>query len=101
MDINSLTLGDLPSFLGGWGLAYVSALWLAIIYWTYRDAKARVKRPLARFLAAALVVVFFIPGVLIYLIVRPRDTVEERYLRTLQEESLLRSIEAHELIDED
>ena len=97
MDLANLSLNDLLSTLGVWGMTYIVALWIALIYWAYRDAQARIKRPLVQILASLLVVAFFIPGILIYLVVRPTSTLEERYLQTLQEESLLRSIEAHEL----
>jgi hypothetical protein len=100
MDISNLTLTTLNNLLGVWGIAYVIAFWLAIIFWTYRDARSRLKRPSARFLAASLSIAFFIPGVLIYLILRPRATFDERYIQMLQEESLLRSIEAHEIIED-
>ena len=41
-------------------------------------------------------VVLFIPGVLIYLLLRPPRTLEEEYLVTLEEEALLRAIEDSE-----
>jgi hypothetical protein len=41
-------------------------------------------------------VVLFIPGVIIYLVLRPAKTIEEEYLTTLEEEALLRAIEGDE-----
>jgi hypothetical protein len=45
------------------------------------------------FFSIFFVTVFFIPGILIYLIIRPRQTLEEAYQKTLEEELLLRAIE--------
>ena len=38
----------------------------------------------------------FIPGVIVYLVLRPAKTIEEEYLTTLEEEALLRAIEGDE-----
>jgi hypothetical protein len=43
-----------------------------------------------------LSVILFIPGVLIYILLRPQRTLEEEYLLTLEEEALLRAIEESE-----
>jgi hypothetical protein len=67
-----------------------------LIYWTWRDAKARLREPLQRALAVLVSVVLFIPGVIIYLVLRPAKTIEEEYLTTLEEEALLRAIEGDE-----
>ena len=44
-------------------------------------------------LAAALVAILNLPGVLVYLVLRPPRTLEEEYQQTLEEEALLQSIE--------
>lgn len=79
--------------LAAWGAAFVAALWLSLIFWAYRDIKARARDPLARILAVLVVAVLFIPGLIVYLILRPRHTLEEEYQMTLEEEALLQSIE--------
>lgn len=79
-----------------WGAVFLAALWLSLIYWTYRDAGTRLREPNRRLLAVLIVVVLFIPGVLVYLLVRPQRTLEEEYLVTLEEEALLRAIEDSE-----
>jgi putative flippase GtrA len=89
-------LGNLASLLSAWGAAFLAALWLALIFWTYRDAGARLRERMPRILAVLVVVVLFIPGNLIYLLVRPPRTLEEEYLVTLEEEALLRAIEESE-----
>jgi RNA polymerase subunit RPABC4/transcription elongation factor Spt4 len=86
--LSSLLLG-----LTAWGAAFFVALWVSLIVWTYRDVRARGKDPLMRFLAVLIVAVLFLPGIVIYLIIRPAQTLEEEYQHTLEEEALLRSIE--------
>lgn len=76
-----------------WSGAFIIALWLSLVIWTYRDMRARAKDPLARFLAVLVVAVLFLPGIVIYLILRPRQTLEDEYQHTLEEEALLQSIE--------
>lgn len=96
MSFDPESMSSLLTALSAWGAAFLAALWLSLIVWTYRDAAARVDEPLLRALAALLVVVLFIPGVLIYLLLRPPRTLEEEYLVTLEEEALLRAIEENE-----
>ena len=45
----------------------------------------------------AVAAVLFLPGVLVYLILRPPQTLEEEFERTLEEEALLQSIEDNAL----
>ena len=77
--------------------AFIVALWFSLIVWTYRDARQRVRfRPIP-ILAAAVVAVLFLPGILVYLILRPANTLEEEYQQALEEEALLHSIEESSL----
>ena len=94
--MNIQSLGNLAAVLTAWGAAFLLALWASLIYWTYRDSKARLQDPVRRALAVLVSVVLFIPGVLIYLLLRPARTIEEEYLVTLEEEALLRAIEETE-----
>ncbi|MFN2280941.1 MAG: double zinc ribbon domain-containing protein [Anaerolineales bacterium] len=75
------------------GAAFLAALWLSLIVWTYRDSRNRVRDPLVRILAALLVAVLFLPGIVVYLILRPPQTMEEEYQHMLEEEALLQAIE--------
>jgi hypothetical protein len=90
------TLGNLAAAFSVWGAAFLLALWLSLIYWVYRDAQARLRDPMRKWLAVLVAVALFIPGVLIYLVLRPPRTIEEEYLVTLEEEALLRAIEHSE-----
>ena len=76
-----------------WSGAFIAALWLSLVIWTYRDISARARDPLARILATLVVAVLFLPGIVIYLILRPPRTLEEEYQHSLEEEALLQSIE--------
>ena len=93
MPFDPTSLSNFMLFLAAWGGAFIAALWLSLVIWTYRDIRRRARDPLARILAVLVVAVLFIPGVLIYYILRPSGTLEEEYQRTLEEEALLQSIE--------
>jgi hypothetical protein len=89
-----------PTFLSGFTLvltgfagAFLVALWVALVVWTYRDIRSRHRDRLVHFLAAALVVLLNLPGMLVYLVLRPSRTLEEEYQQTLEEEALLQALE--------
>lgn len=79
--------------LSAFAAAFIAALWLSLIFWTYRDIRRRARDPLVHILAALVVAVLFLPGIVIYLITRPQQTFEDEYQKTLEEEALLQSIE--------
>ncbi len=72
---------------------YLAAMWITLIFWTYRDIRQRSRDPIIQTVAVALVLVFFLPGHWIYLILRPRYTLTELYERSLEEEALLQELE--------
>ncbi len=76
-----------------YGGMVLAAFWLAMIIWTFHDMRARSRDTLAQFIVAFLVAVLTIPGLLIYLFLRPRETLSEAYERSLEEEALLQEIE--------
>lgn len=73
--------------------AFVAALWFSLVIWTFRDMRARSRDAFAQLLAAAVVLLFNLPGLVIYLILRPPRTLAEVYEQSLEEEALLQSIE--------
>ncbi len=86
-------IGILAALIAGvWGLL----LWLSIIVWVYRDIRERTRDLGLQVLAVFVVLMFFpvfnIPGLALYLMLRPRETLEEAYARSLEEEALLREI---------
>lgn len=75
------------------GLAYFAALWFALIVWTYRDVEQRTRSVVTQIFATLLSVLFFVPGALLYLVLRPRETLDEAFQRSLEEEYLLQDLE--------
>ena len=71
----------------------IAAFWLAIVLWAYRDMRSRSRDPLAPLLVALLVFLLNLPGILIYILLRPRETLSAAYERSLEEEALLQEIE--------
>lgn len=74
--------------------AFFAALWLALVFWTYRDLARRSQDRVLRLLAAVVVLLLGPLGVIIYLLLRPASTLEETYQHALEEEALLSEIEA-------
>ena len=93
MPLDPTVLSNLLLVLTGFGGAFLAALWIALVIWTYRDIRTRARDPLVQILSTLLVGVLNLPGVLVYLILRPARTLEEEYQRTLEEESLLQALE--------
>ena len=69
------------------------ALSVSLVVWTYRDIRSRSRDVFAHILAALLVLIFNVPGLLLYFILRPPETLAEAYERALEEEALLQDIE--------
>jgi RNA polymerase subunit RPABC4/transcription elongation factor Spt4 len=93
MIFDPILLNGLAQVAVAFAAAFIAALWLSLILWTYRDISRRSRDVLLRFLASLVVLVLFLPGVLIYLILRPQNTLEQEYQQTLEEEALLQTIE--------
>ncbi len=77
--------------------AYLFAVWVSMLIWTYRDIRARSRDVLVQLFAVALVIVFNIFGLLLYFILRPRETLAEKYERELAEEAMLQDIEERQV----
>jgi hypothetical protein len=73
--------------------ALIAAFWLSLVIWAFRDMRRRSRDPFAQIMAALLVAVLPFVGALVYLILRPPETLAERYERALEEEALLQDIE--------
>ncbi|HJN38563.1 MAG TPA: zinc ribbon domain-containing protein [Chloroflexota bacterium] len=76
--------------------AFVAALWLASIVWCFHDIRARTLDIYVRLFAILLVTLLGPFGVALYMVLRPRETLDESYERSLGEEALLREIEQAE-----
>ncbi|HFD40152.1 MAG TPA: zinc ribbon domain-containing protein [Anaerolineae bacterium] len=77
--------------------AFLTAVWISTVIWAFRDIRARSRDVFAQILAVLLVLLFFpffpFPGLILYFILRPRETLAEVYERSLEEEALLQGIE--------
>jgi RNA polymerase subunit RPABC4/transcription elongation factor Spt4 len=93
MPFDPTTLSSIVYALTGFAAAFGVALWLSLLIWTYRDIRKRSRGRLVHILAVLMVGILFLPGILVYLILRPPRTLEEDYQQTLEEEALLQSIE--------
>jgi len=91
--------------------AYFVAFWFSLIVWTFRDVRARSRDIFTQALGTLLVVPpppVNLAGLILYVILRPRETLSEAYERSLEEEVLLQGIEdvevcpaCKELIEQD
>ncbi len=72
--------------------AYLVAIYVGLLVWTWRDVRTRTRDVLAQILAILLVAVFTLPGVLIYVLLRPKETLVEAYERSLAEEAVLQDL---------
>ena len=77
--------------LGG---AYLAGLWIVLIVWTYRDIETRSRNVVTQVASTVLSALFFVPGVLLYMLLRPKETLDSSFQRTLEEEYLLQDLEA-------
>lgn len=76
--------------LGG---AYLIATWFVLVVWTFRDIESRSKSVVTQVFSTLLVVLFWVPGLLLYWLLRPKETLDEAYQRSLEEEYLLQDLE--------
>lgn len=78
----------------GWAiLLYLVLLWAASVLWTYRDIRSRSEDVFVQVFAVALAVVLPFAGLVIHLILRPRETLADKYERTLEAQYLQRDLE--------
>ncbi|TDA65194.1 MAG: zinc ribbon domain-containing protein [Chloroflexi bacterium] len=93
MNLETILFSDISLTLTAIAAGFLAALWLSLAVWTFRDIRRRARDPFTRILAVLLVLLLFLPGLLLYLILRPSITLEEEYQHTLEEEALLQNIE--------
>lgn len=74
--------------------AYLAALWVVLAVWTYRDIESRSRSVVTQVFSTMLSALFFVPGVLLYMVLRPKETLDMTFQRSLEEEYLLQDLEA-------
>ena len=72
---------------------YGAIIWVALIFWVFRDIRQRTRDPVMQIISVLLVLAGFLPGHWIYLILRPRQTLTELYERSLEEEAILQDLD--------
>jgi RNA polymerase subunit RPABC4/transcription elongation factor Spt4 len=75
--------------------AYFIALWIACVWWAFRDIRSRTTDIFLQIAATLLVAVFSLPGLLIYMVLRPPKTLAQLYEDSLEEEAFLQGIQVH------
>jgi len=73
------------------------ALVVGMAIWAFRDIRSRSRDILAQLLATLLVLVLPGIGLIVYLMLRPQETLAEAYERSLEQEALLQAIEEPEV----
>ena len=80
-------------------VVYIVLIWLASAFWAYRDMRLRSASAITPYVAAAAIIVFtpifFLFGLLLYRIVRPKETIAEVNERALAEEAMLAEVASH------
>ena len=84
-----LTIAQL---IGLGAIAYIAVLWVGLVLWTYGDIRARTDDTTAQAVAVGTVAVFFLPGLLLYMALRPQDQTLEAYSRRLEDEAFLNEL---------
>src|SRR2546422_11760050 len=74
-------------------LAYILVLWLSAVVWTYRDIRTRPEDPISQSFATLLVGLFNLPGLIVYLVIRPHETLAASYERSLEAEAMLHELQ--------
>lgn len=88
--------GSLESFLKLIGLifvAYALVLWLSAVVWVYRDVRSRTNDEVSQWIAVVLVGLFNLPGLIVYLVIRPQATLADPYERSLEAEAVLHELQ--------
>lgn len=75
------------------GVVYIGLLWLFIIIWVTRDSIHRSKSLLFQTFSILINIAIPILGVLLYLIIRPSQTLVEKYYQEMEQRLLREAIE--------
>lgn len=74
-------------------IAYTLVLWLSAVVWVYRDIRNRTTDQGSQLIAVILVAVFNVPGLIVYLVIRPQTTLADAYERSLEAEAILHELQ--------
>ena len=76
---------------------FLTSLWLGMVLWTFRDIRSRSRDIIVQILATLMVGILTLPGLLVYYLTRPHETLAEAYEHALELEALLQAIEEPEV----
>jgi hypothetical protein len=88
---------DLIKLVVALAASYWAILWLSAVIWTYRDMRDRGSDSLSQMVGVLLVLVFNLPGLVLYLILRPHETMAEAYVRNLETEAMMHEMNEQEV----
>ena len=74
-------------------ILYALVLWLSAVVWVYRDVRNRTADQVSQLIAVVLVAVFNVPGLVVYLVIRPQTTLADAYERSLEAEAILHELQ--------
>ena len=74
-------------------LSYALVLWLSAVVWVYRDIRNRTTDQVSQLIAVVLVAVFNVPGLVVYLVIRPQTSLADAYERSLEAEAILHELQ--------
>lgn len=93
MTLNPALISNSLLILSSFSVIFLVVLWISLIIWTFRDIRKRTKDRFLTILAVIISTVLFLPGVFIYMLIRPQKTLDEAYQDSLEEEALLQTLE--------
>lgn len=88
-----------PEFISGLQtVLFILAVYLAVFslclaIWTFQDSRGRSRNWLVHVFAVVLVLVFGLPGIVLYMLIRPKETLAQQYERSLEEAAFLVDLE--------
>ncbi len=87
------TLVTLLRYVIAFLIAYTLSLWVALAIWAYFDIRSRTGDILVQIFSVLLVLAFNVFGLILYLFLRPKETLVDSYALALEEEAYLAEIE--------
>jgi hypothetical protein len=85
-DVNTWkTMGTLVTLVG---TAYVATLWIGLVVWTARDIRERTDDSALHAISIGVVALFFLPGWLVYFLMRPGHTLEDQMFERMEADML-------------
>ncbi len=83
------TIATILNYVLAFLIAYILALWVALAIWAYYDIRTRTSDILVQLFSVLLVLAFNVFGLILYLFLRPKETLAEANVLALEEESYL------------